>query len=226
MKITKTIFTGILIIMMAITLTSCAEYDQNAIDETQNNVEQNFRNIMNKSAANDATGAYMKIFDQNGNKLYQLNGKKITVSSRIEDSKYEPYGYSYWNGKFYEYRTSYKKIYEKRSLIANIDGVENKIVNESAIIYDNSLVPDYELSENNLDNNDRNIDLSSEELKNKITKEKILIVKSNDGTPLFVFSGNSIQQDNDETIRSFVVDNNVLFLYNLNYLLLSKSALE
>lgn len=110
--------------------------------------------------------------------------------------------------------------------MANIDGVENKIVNESAIIYDNSLVPDYELSENNLDNNDRNVDLSSEELKNKITKEKILIVKSNDGTPLFVFSGNSIQQDNDETIRSFVVDNNVLFLYNLNYLLLSKSALE
>jgi hypothetical protein len=110
--------------------------------------------------------------------------------------------------------------------MANIDGVENKIVNESAIIYDNSLVPDYELSENNLDNNDRNVDLSSEELKNKITKEKILIVKSNNGTPLFVFSGNSIQQDNDETIRSFVVDNNVLFLYNLNYLLLSKSALE
>ena len=95
MKITKTIFTGILIIMMAITLTSCAEYDQDAIDETQNNVEQNFRNIMNKSAANDATDAYMKIFDQSGNKLYQLNGKKITVSSRIEDSKYEPYGYSY-----------------------------------------------------------------------------------------------------------------------------------
>lgn len=110
--------------------------------------------------------------------------------------------------------------------MANIDGVENKIVNESAIIYDNSLVPDYELSENNLDNNDRNVDLSSEELKNKVTKEKILIVKSNNGTPLFVFSGNSIQQDNDETIRSFVVDNNVLFLYNLNYLLLSKSALE
>lgn len=70
MKITKTILNVILIIMMAITLTSCAEYDKDAIDETQNNVEQNFRNIMNKSAANDATGAYMKIFDQSGNKLY------------------------------------------------------------------------------------------------------------------------------------------------------------
>lgn len=72
MKITKTILNVILIIMMAIALTSCAEYDQDAIDETQS-VEQNFRNIMNKLAANDATGAYMKIFDQSGNKLYQVN---------------------------------------------------------------------------------------------------------------------------------------------------------
>lgn len=126
-------------------------------------------------------------FDNNGNLTMKTIGKKITVKPNlIEELIYTDNGFQ-------------MKKRESQIVTILIDGKEIQNCGDTCIFYDNELVPDYEYFVDEINSNSKNkitenpiLSTSINKIKNYIGKNRVVVIKSQLGNPIYVFSGENV----------------------------------
>ena len=158
------------------------------------------------SREEETIGSTMMVFTNDGNFLYEFHGNNIKVTS------------NYCNPKDREFQ---------KFLYVDIDKSYYSTNKNSVIVYDDNLKCNYKLKEN-IANNNRNKLIN--EIKNKSDDGLILIIQSESGVPLLIFSGNKIENISDisdnANFYKFKIDNKKIFLYNVTFEIIDKSLIK
>jgi hypothetical protein len=163
-------------------------------------------------------------FDNYGNLNIKTSGKHISA----EANRIAEYGYNS-DG-------SWVKNYSMSSVITvYIDGKELETCGDSCIFYEVGLEPDVEF--------DPSINIQSSEdgiltapliagkinmVKNIIGKPRVVIIKSQLGNPIYVFSGDSVYWEVAEELPKFTkisIDGKLLYIHRANFQIIDKSLL-
>lgn len=164
-------------------------------------------------------------FDNNGNLTMKTSGKKITVKPNlIEEFVYTDNGFQ-------------TKKKESQIITILIDGKEIQNCGDTCIFYDNELIPDYEYFVDEINSNSKNkitenpiLSTSINKIKNYIGKSRVVVIKSQLGNPIYVFSGNQIENKNkypeNKHFYRFTIDNKEIILYNVIYEAFDKSLIK
>lgn len=163
------------------------------------------------------------IFDNFGNKTLTTHGKKINVEPNVvEEQVYTDDGWGYTE-------------IVSSVLTINIDGKQMITCGDTAIFYEDGLLPDYNFSleqiysEGSLAITETTL-LSGlvNSIKNDIGKSEVIIIKSQTGAPIYVFSGDSVRWEIPENLPKFtrlIVDGKALYIHRANFQIIDKSLL-
>ena len=149
--------------------------------------------------------------------LYNLNlmknGKEVHIESFDKDGNQ----LSKFSGKLYNVRCPIYNKYLKNKKLLNVyvnDDVKT-YYEDSVVIYDDKLKPDYSFMDN------KNSDLAIEDMIKNSKKDNIFIIRSLSGKLLYAFSYNRYDHCfttvDSKTMHRFFIDNNEIILYNIKY---------
>lgn len=211
MKRVKAI-TLVLALMIGIsTLSGCGAINM-AIKELKGNLVGNSFNAV--------------IYDNYGNPSSTIHGEKVNVTSNAV----EGYGVDE-NGKFI-------KEYELSSVITvNIDGSQLTSCGDTIVFYEDGLEPDVDFVSLGLNLGTQSSSLGDStfitgivgKYKNMFGKQRVVIVKSQMGTPICAFSGDRVTWEVADNIPKFtriIIDGKALYLHRNNYNIIDMELLN
>jgi len=175
----------------------------------------------------DITGNEYNIdtFDNYGQLTLKTHGKKITVSPNIVRDRV----YDTDNGWGYAQT-------ESSVITITIDGKEMESCGDTCIFYDKKLTPDYDFTVESIDSDDNGNILNNtlfaksvNMIKNVLGKSRVVVIKSQMGTPIYAFSGNSIYWEVDENLPKFTklsVDGHPLYIHRANFQIIDTALID
>lgn len=158
--------------------------------------------------------------------LYNLdlikNGKEVQIKSFDKEGNQ----LSEFSGKLYNVRCPIYNKYFKNKKLLNVyvnDDVKT-YYEDSVVIYDNKLKPDYSFMDNKIS------ELSIEDMIKNSEKENLFIIRSLSGKILYVFSYNRYNHCfttvDSKTMHRFFIDDNEIILYNVKYQFANKYEIQ
>lgn len=206
----KKLLTLLFLLVMSFSLTGCAEWDSWSND-----------------LKGDITGNeyYVDVFDNQGHLQARMSGQNIGIdSNRIKTVRYNSDG-----GLSYGYELS--------SVISlTVDGAEVESCGDTLIFYDKRLTPDVMFnpdfsftseSESILDWHMFAAPINS--LKNSFGKERVVLIKSQLGNPIYAFSGKEVYWEIPDDLPKFtklMIDGKAVYIHRSNFQIIDKSLLQ
>ena len=149
-------------------------------------------------------------------------GKEVQIKSFDKDGN----KLSEFSGKLYNARCPIYNKYLKNKKLLNVyvnDDVKT-YYEDSVVIYDDKLKPDYFFMDNKIS------ELSIEDMIKNSKKENLFIIRSLSGKILYVFSYNRYNHCfttvDSKTMHRFIIDDNEIILYNIKYQFANKDVIE
>lgn len=149
-------------------------------------------------------------------------GKEVQIKSFDKDGN----KLSEYSGKLYNARCPIYNKYLKNKKLLNVyvnDDVKT-YYEDSVIIYDDKLKPDYSFMDNKIS------DLSIEDMIKNSKKENLFIIRSLSGKIIYVFSYNRYNHCfttvDSKTMHRFFIDDNEIILYNIKYQFANKYEIQ
>ena len=169
---------------------------------------------------------HMETYDNFGNLTMTASGDKINLKgNRVREVKATDEGYS----------TSY----ELSSVITiTIDGKEMESCGDTLIFAEDGLKKDLDFtSPEFIKSNSSIVDLTDNtsiayqinKYRNKIGKKRVVVIKSQTGHPLCVYSGNSVYWEipaNLPKTTKLMIDGKALYIHRANFQIIDKSLLN
>lgn len=163
-------------------------------------------------------------FDNNGFKTMTTHGRRIDISSNVVGQDLSVDGS---NGK-YETLSSVITI--------TIDGKQIISCGDTCVFYDKSLKPDYEFYLDEI-NSEGTGSLSEQALiagrlnsiRNFIGKPMVVVIKSQTGAPIYVFSGRSVYWEIPDDLPKFTklsIDGKPLYIHRANFQIIDAKLLD
>ena len=144
----------------------------------------------------------IKSFDKDGNKLSEYSGKLYNARCPIYN----------------------KYLKNKKLLNVYVNDDAKTYYEDSVVIYDDKLKPDYSFMDNKISK------LSIEDMIKNSKKENLFIIRSLAGKILYVFSYNRYDHCfntvDGKTMHRFFIDDNEIILYNIKYQFANKDKIE
>ena len=149
-------------------------------------------------------------------------GKEVQIKSFDKDGN----KLSEYSGKLYNARCPIYNKYLKNKKLLNVyvnDDVKT-YYEDSVVIYDDKLTPDYSFMDNKIS------DLSIEDMIKNSKKENLFIIRSLSGKIIYVFSYNRYNHCfttvDSKTMHRFFIDDNEIILYNIKYQFANKYEIQ
>lgn len=144
----------------------------------------------------------IKSFDKNVNELSEFSGKLHNARCPIYN----------------------KYLKNKKLLNVYVNDDAKTYYEDSVVIYDDKLKPDYSFMDNKISK------LSIEDMIKNSKKENLFIIRSLSGKILYVFSYNRYDHCfntvDSKTMHRFFIDDNEIILYNIKYQFANKDKIE
>ena len=116
-----------------------------------------------------------------------------------------------------------------------MDGKQLISCGDTCIFYEKGLTPDYEFYLDNIDSNGTGSLLETtliagrvNEIKNKVGKPMVVVIKSQTGAPIYAFSGNKVYWEIPEDLPKFtklMIDGKALYIHRANFQIVDRSLL-
>lgn len=149
-------------------------------------------------------------------------GKEVQIKSFDKDGN----KLSEYSGKLYNARCPIYNKYLKNKKLLNVyvnDDVKT-YYEDSVVIYDDKLKPDYSFMDNKIS------ELSIEDMIKNSKKENLFIIRSLSGKILYIFSYNRYNHCfttiDSHTMHRFFIDDNEIILYNIKYQFANKYEIQ
>ena len=161
-------------------------------------------------------------FDNYGNLVLQTSGEKINVEPNIITE------YSYSDDGWIRTKTLSSVI------TINVDGHQMESCGDTCIFYDSTLKPDYDFVVNKIESSSDSIldstaiSGSVNRVKIYIGKSSVVIIKSQLGQPIYVFSGDSVYWEIPDNLPKFTklsIDGKPLYIHRANFQIIDKALL-
>lgn len=158
--------------------------------------------------------------------LHSLHSLKVGKEVQIKSFDKEGNQLSEFSGKLYNVRCPIYNKYLKNKKLLNVyvnDDVKT-YYEDSVVIYDNKLKPDYSFMDNKIS------ELSIEDMIKNSEKENLFIIRSLSGKILYVFSYNRYNHCfttvDSKTMHRFFIDDSEIILYNIKYQFANKYEIQ
>ena len=158
--------------------------------------------------------------------LHSLDSLKVGKEVQIKSFDKDGNELSEFSGKLYNVRCPIYNKYLKNKKLLNVyvnDDVKT-YYEDSVVIYDDKLKPDYSFMDNKIS------ELSIEDMIENSKKENLFIIRSLSGKILYVFSYNRYNHCfttvDSKTMHRFFIDDNEIILYNVKYQFANKDKIE
>lgn len=202
MKRVKAVTLALALMIGVSTLSGCGDINM-ALKELKGNLVGNSFNAV--------------IYDNYGNPGMTAHGDKVNVTSNAVES--------------YKVNTDgqFVKEYELSSVITvNIDGSQLTSCGDTIVFYEDGLEPDVDFVSLGLNLGTSSSDLGDStfitgivgKYKNMFGKGRVVVVKSQMGTPICAFSGDKVTWEVADNIPKFtriIIDGRALYLHRNNY---------
>ncbi len=209
-KKTKLICIGLVIVTMLFGLSGCAMIDS-AINDIKGDLVRNHYTIYT--------------YDNYGNNVMTTVGDKVNIKgNREEVSTYTSDG-------------DVDTIYDLSSVITiNIDGKEIQSCGDTCIFEEDGLTPEVDFSQEDIYSNSNGglrdstyISGIVNSYKNQFGKSRIVVIKSQLGTPIVAYSGNKVYweiPDNLPKMTKLMIDGKALYIHRANFQIIDKELLK
>ena len=187
---------------------------------------QKFDDTMNDIKGNLAGNGYtIEIYDNYGNKVMTTAGDKINVSgNKVETTSYDDSG-------------SVITGYELSSVITiNIDGKQIQSCGDTCIFAQKGLKPDVDfvqqdISSESTEKIDENTYISNivNKYKNYFGKSRVVVIKSQLGQPITVYSGDEVYWKIPEKLpkmTKLMIDGKALYIHRANFQIIDTDLLD
>ena len=158
--------------------------------------------------------------------LHSLDSLKVGKEVQIKSFDKDGNELSEFSGKLYNVRCLIYNKYLKNKKLLNVyvnDDVKT-YYEDSVVIYDDKLKPDYSFMNNEIS------ELSIENMIKNSKKENLFIIRSLSGKILYVFSYNRYNHCfttvDSKTMHRFFIDDNEIILYNIKYQFANKYEIQ
>lgn len=158
--------------------------------------------------------------------LHSLDSLKVGKEVQIKSFDKDGNELSEFSGKLYNVRCPIYNKYLKNKKLLNVyvnDNVKT-YYEDSVVIYDDKLKPDYSFMNNEIS------ELSIENMIKNSKKENLFIIRSLSGKILYVFSYNRYNHCfttvDSKTMHRFFIDDNEIILYNIKYQFANKYEIQ
>lgn len=181
------------------------------------------------SAINDIKGSLIGnqytiyTYDNFGNLVLETSGKKIDIAGNpVKTTSYDE------NGKVIT-------GYELSSVITiTIDGNEIESCGDTCIFVQKGLTPDVDFTTETIKSSSGIFDITSisaklNQYKNKFGKARVVVIKSQLGNPIMVFSGDSVYWEIPEDLpkmTKLMIDGKALYIHRANFQIVDKELIE
>lgn len=162
-------------------------------------------------------------FDNNGIRTMTTHGKKIDISANVLKQNVSVND----NSGAYETLSSVITI--------TIDGKQIVSCGDTCVFYDKGLKPDYEFYLESIDSEgswalDENTLIAGRvnAIRNKIGKPMAVVIKSQTGAPIYVFSGKSVYWEVSDDLPKFTklsIDGKPLYIHRANFQIIDAELL-
>ena len=158
--------------------------------------------------------------------LHSLHSLKVGKEVQIKSFDKDGNKLSEFSGKLYNARCPIYNKYLKNKKLLNVyvnDDVKT-YYEDSVVIYDDKLKPDYSFMDNEIS------ELSIKDMLKNSKKENLFIIKSLSGKILYVFSYNRYNHCfttiDSHTMHRFFIDDNEIILYNIKFQFANKYEIQ
>lgn len=158
--------------------------------------------------------------------LHSLHSLKVGKEVQIKSFDKDGNKLSEFSGKLYNARCPIYNKYLKNKKLLNVyvnDDVKT-YYEDSVVIYDDKLKPDYSFMDNEIS------ELSIKDMIKNSKKENLFIIRSLSGKILYVFSYNRYNHCfttvDSKTMHRFFIDDNEIILYNIKYQFANKYEIQ
>ena len=210
------VLSGIVILAIIGVIVAGSTLDISGIAFLQNKKNQLVGNLIGNDFNIDS-------FDNYGNTTLTASGHKINIESNIVD----------------EYVATSSGFETKPTLSSvitiNIDGYQITSCGDTCVYYDKHLKPEYnfnldEINTYSTDFKDNTVISGMiNKAKNVFGKSTIIVIKTQDGLPLYAFSGDSVNFEVADDLPKFTylsIDGYPLYIHRANYQIIDKELLE
>lgn len=210
------IIPGLFIIAIIAVVVSVSTLDLNGIALFTNKKNQLVGNLKGNSFNIDS-------FDNYGNTTLTASGQKINIESNIVDEYVA-------TSSGFETKPTISSV-----ITINIDGHQITSCGDTCVFYDKHLKPEYnfnldEINTYATDFKDNTVIAGMvNKVKNVFGKGTIIVIKTQDGLPLYAFSGDSVNFEVADDLPKFTylsVDGYPLYIHRANYQIIDKELLE
>lgn len=206
MKKTKLICLICILVIAVTALTGCA-----MINNVFNKVREEWSGI------NFVASAY----DSYGNNTLKMKGSSLSLNTLKE------------SGIFLDSEGN-DKTYQSSVLDVTIDGKQVLMVGDTIIFAEEGLdmITDFSVDEINSDKNTLNIqwiDRNVNKFKNKIGKNRTIIISTQMGVPIGVYQGNSVYVEvpgNLPKTTRLSIDGKIMYIHRANYQIIDSSLIQ
>lgn len=164
-------------------------------------------------------------FDNYDNLTLKTHGEKIEISPNVVTDRV----YNNTNG-------DWETVESESSVISiSIDGKDMESCGDTCIFYDTSLEPDYDFTLDTIESNSTNVldnpvfAKSLNRIKNVLGKSRVVVIKSQMGTPIYAFSGDDIYWKIDDSLPKFTkifVDKRPLYIHRANFQIIDTDLID
>ncbi len=161
------------------------------------------------------------VYDSYGNKTLRMKGSSLSINTLKE------------SGIFLDSEGN-DKTYQSSVLDVTIDGKQVLMVGDTIIFAEDGLdmITDFSVDEINSEKNTPNIqwiDRNINKFKNKIGKNRTIIISTQMGVPIGVYQGNSVYVevpgDLPKTTR-LSIDGKIMYIHRANYQIIDSSLIQ
>ncbi len=161
------------------------------------------------------------VYDSYGNKTLKMKGSSLSINTLKE------------SGIFLDSEGN-DKTYQSSVLDVTIDGKQVLMVGDTIIFAEDGLdmITDFSVDEINSEKNTPNIqwvDRNINKFKNKIGKNRTIIISTQMGVPIGVYQGNSVYVevpgDLPKTTR-LSIDGKIMYIHRANYQIIDSSLIQ
>jgi len=194
------------VVLAVISLTGCA-----MINNVFNKVREEWSGI----------NFVASVYDSYGNKTLKMKGSSLSINTLKE------------SGIFLDSEGN-DKTYQSSVLDVTIDGKQVLMVGDTIIFAEDGLdmITDFSVDEINSEKNTPNIqwiDRNINKFKNKIGKNRTIIISTQMGVPIGVYQGNSVYVevpgDLPKTTR-LSIDGKIMYIHRANYQIIDSSLIQ
>ncbi|MDD6154802.1 MAG: DUF5052 family protein [Eubacteriales bacterium] len=209
LNIRKAVILSLAAIMVAAALSGCAS------------VSHKISDLKGRISGNEY---YIDTFDNYGHLTLKTHGKKISIEPNVvKDTIYSD--------------DSWQEVKTESSVISiTIDGKDVESCGDTCIFYDTRLKPDYDFTADTIESDDNGNPLNNavfaksiNKIKNKIGKSRVVVIKSQMGTPIYAFSGDKIYWEVADDLPKFTklsVDGKPLYIHRANFQIIDKKLID